>query len=740
MIEMLSRLTAKTTWTLLGFALALSGCTDVGLQLDDPPPIQRFDNLLRVRGEFCTQPDTQIEFPVRVLFVVDQSASLQCTDSRNRRQGALRSLVDDLLRSPVTRVGVVGFSSWARELDFTRDRSQIMRNLNPGELGVATDYQGALAAAVRVLEREMVEQGPADRARTRYVMVYVSDGVPEPRCNAGCEDDRTACMDGLDNDGDGRTDGSDPDCMGLDDATMRPDILYGICNTRQSIPDGEYVDFRGLCPAYNQPEQLLQRVSDIMSLRDVYATGPVNINTVLLFSPQEVVEMTCPGAAEAFGYDRMQAMAVLRSIARAGRGVFRDVNLATAEDGFLQFDFQALEAEQWLASIVAYNTNARPAEQGYAVDTDRDGLPDDLEFEIGTDLTSRDSDHDGPDGYGDLIEYRLRNAGFDPVDNTAPASPCTANRDEDGDGILTCEENFLGTNPRHPDSDGDGMNDWLELASGTDPARHDSLEDSDFDGILNGAELLGGSNPRRTDAPRYRDERVQYRVSETGRREVLRWGTDELEERECYEFDIRDLQLVTPVGAANQGINRIMVYAHEQPASLAGARSETHVACFEAAFLGDTHKDPESGLIDARGPAWTELLVNLQAGIDSLLSCPWFDPEAFTRGAIVNRIDECLPEDIQLGRFQYPESDIIDLVRTYVATNTAVNIRNPAPELFVSITDFDPEAHCHRPWEFERLTRLFGQIVELCGQCDSPAPTEDDPAAPFRSPCCAVDE
>ena len=526
------------------FLLALIACTDVGLQLEDPAPIQRFDNLLRVRGEFCTQPDTQIEFPVRVLFVVDQSASLQCTDSRNRRQGALRSLVDDLLRSPVTRVGVVGFSSWARELDFTRDRSQIMRNLNPGELGVATDYQGALAAAVRVLEREMVEQGAADRARTRYVMVYVSDGVPEPRCNAGCEDDQTACMDGLDNDGDGRTDSSDPDCTGIDDATMRPDIPR-ISALTAPIPEGEYVDFRGLAPPTTNLSSCCGEYPT-SCLRDVYV-GPINV-APYCSSPQEVVEMTCPGAAESFGYDRIQAMAVLRSIAPQAEA-YSGTSTSQLPGNFLQFDFKRWK--QAVVDIVAYNTNARPAEQGYSVDTDRDGLPDDLAFAIGTDLTSRDSDHDGPDGYGDLIEYRLRGSGFDPIDGTAPAAPCTSSRDEDGDGLLTCEEVFLGTDPRHPDSDGDGMNDWLELASGTDPARHDSLEDSDFDGILNGAELLGGSNPRRTDAPRYRDERVQYRVSETGRREVLRWGTDTLEERECYEFDIRDLQLVTPMGAAN---------------------------------------------------------------------------------------------------------------------------------------------------------------------------------------------
>ena len=73
------------------------------------------------------------------------------------------------------------------------------------------------------------------------------------------------------------------------------------------------------------------------------------------------------------------------------------------------------------------------------------------------------------------------------------------------------------------------------------------------------------------------------------------------------------------------------------------------------------------------------------------------------------------------------------LLSQYVAGNGAVNIRNPASELFVPIETFDPERDCFRPWEIERVTEMLEQIETSCG-CAAPDP-EDCEA--FYSPCCA---
>ena len=705
------------------------GCSDAGLQPTEPDAPDAFDNLLEIHGDFCTQPDSEVIFPLKVLFMIDQSYSLQCTDSTNKRFPPLQDLVSTLLANPAAEIGFVGFSSWSLSQQFTRNMDDIAPFLDDSMgLGPATDYQGALALAIQLLESDMVEVGPAERARTRYIIVFVSDGVPEPRCNAGCEDDENACTDGEDNDGDGATDGADTDCADIGDNSIHPDNLYGVCNTDLEIPEDEYVDMLGVCPAYNQPEQIMQRVTQLLELQDAYSTGSVTLNTVLLFSPQAVVEGVCPGAAAQFGYDEIQARIMLRGMAEEGGGIYRDANLAI-DGSFLEFDFRSLDAPQALASLSALNVHARlPANPIVPVpDSDSDGLPDEVEAEIGTDPDVADSDLGGGDGYSDAFEYIMADWGFDALDPTIPAVPCTNNLDLDGDGLVGCEEDYLNTDPRHHDTDGDGVTDWLEFVLGTEPARHDAFEDLDFDGVLNGDEAIGGTHPAIPDADRYRDSSVQYRVSDLGRKELVEGDGNP---RECYQYEVRDIELVVTPLVPDRGLNRILIYGFEQPALLASARSTATVACFEVFYRSEFSKDPESGVIDVTEAAWYDQLSRLQAEIDGLLACNWFDAASFSRSDINRVIDDCLPDAIQLGRFEYPESEIFSFVNKYVASNTGVNQPLPASEMFVPIELFDPDQHCYRPWEFEQLTELFQLILNTC-TCT----LADADAGPL-SPCC----
>ena len=65
---------------MLGVVLLVSlfaGCSDAGLEPVPPPPPPTVDNLMRITGEVCTEPPDVTPFPVKLLFVIDQSASLQ---------------------------------------------------------------------------------------------------------------------------------------------------------------------------------------------------------------------------------------------------------------------------------------------------------------------------------------------------------------------------------------------------------------------------------------------------------------------------------------------------------------------------------------------------------------------------------------------------------------------------------------------------------------------------------------
>ncbi len=736
----------NTIWVVSVLAVALVACTDAGLQLTRPEMLTEFDNLLALKGEYCVQPDETVDFPVKVLIAFDQSASLQCTDPSGRRGNALDAMIGDLLSNPVAQVGLIGFASWTRITSFTRDRGAILDAANPaGGGGVATDYQGALATAVRVLEQDMVDAGPAVRARTRYMVVFVSDGVPEPRCNAGCEDDLNNCADDEDNDGDGRVDAQDEDCDNIADNLEHPDNLYGICNTTREIPEGDYVEFDSVCPAYNQPDQIMARVNDIVALGDIYSAGEVTLSTVFLFAPQADAEAVCGPVAAAFGYDQDEARVLLRAMAKAGDGTFTDVNVSTAaDDRFLQFEFRSLESPLSLSSFMPLNQHARLHAQELGPDTDTDGLADALEIEQGTDPKGIDSDLGTGDLYSDLLETRHASSGFDPLDPDQPAVGCTEQSDLDGDGLFDCEETILGTDPRHPDSDDDGVLDWIELALGTDPATADAMDDLDLDGTPNGDEIAGGTDPLTPDADTYRDYRVQTVLRDLGVVDVERWPDGLLQERHCYEYNVQNLQLVTTPLVPDRGLNRILLYAQEEPAQLGGALSQVYVACFEVFYSSPTSKDPEDGVIDITADNWDATILGIQDELDALLSCGWFSAEAFDRAAVEGVVRECLGDGVQLGRFMYSPEEAARLLTRYIASNNAIDLPRPPSELFVPIENFSPRQHCYRPWELARLSDLFLRILEACEACSQPSATDSGgavsdaatPDAGVANACC----
>ncbi|MEM9068921.1 MAG: VWA domain-containing protein [Myxococcota bacterium] len=720
----------------ISIAVLVCACSDVGIQFQEPEPPITYDNRLRVLGEHCVQPDNSLEFPVKVLLVVDQSASFQCTDSRDRRFDALRRALDQLLSQRSVSVGMVGFSSWARAVPFTRERGDLNDLFLDGG-GSATDYQGALAAVAATLENDMIMTPRGERARTRYVTVFLSDGSPEPQCRAGCEDGESVnfngfifegtCANGEDDDGDGQVDGADIDCQDEDllDPAFSPCNFRGRSDLPDGIEDDEYIDFSGVCPDYNQPPQLEQRVRDIMELQDIYDVGGISLNTVLIFSPQDVVNSVCTDAAEdEFGFDRVDASMIMQGMAREGRGLFRDIDISADSTDFLEFDFRPLIAPQWLSGLVVSNQHSRPLVEGYGPDTDSDGIADEYEERDGTNPRMLDSDEGGGDGYSDGLETRLSESGFDPLNASDPPIACADSDDTDGDGLLNCEEEALETDIRLADTDSDQMSDWLEVINGLDPTTPDADLDLDFDGILNREEIQAGTDPSRPDPERYRFERQTYRVDDLGRREIDR------DERQCYGFDVQNVQLVeTPVVGA-RGLNRVLVYAHEQPAMLSGSDGLTYVACFEAFYNGETDKVPEDGVIDASQEGWTELLTALQTGVDSLASCAWL-PEDFGRGRLNSEIRDCLPETVVLGRFQYTNDEARDLLNQYIARNRGMTMPLEAWRLFNPIESFNPDSDCVRPWEMERVLELFAQFEAACA-C-TPPESEDDPPL---SPCC----
>lgn len=124
-------------------------------------------------------------------------------------------------------------------------------------------------------------------------------------------------------------------------------------------------------------------------------------------------------------------------------------------------------------------------------DSDGDGLTDELESEIGTDINSADTDGDSLTDYEEYVITETDPTVFDSV--TEGVSDAEVDMDEDG--LSNAVEVKIGTDPREKDTDSDNLIDSDELTYGTDPLN----PDTDGDTILDGDEEEIGFDPTKFD-------------------------------------------------------------------------------------------------------------------------------------------------------------------------------------------------------------------------------------------------
>lgn len=121
-------------------------------------------------------------------------------------------------------------------------------------------------------------------------------------------------------------------------------------------------------------------------------------------------------------------------------------------------------------------------------DTDNDGLPDELEQYINSDINNADTDGDGLTDYQEVIILGTNPLKADSDDNGIS----DFDEDIDEDGISNGEELLIGTNPLRSDTDGDGLSDYDEInVYNTVPTN----ADTDGDGGQDGWEVSNGFDP-----------------------------------------------------------------------------------------------------------------------------------------------------------------------------------------------------------------------------------------------------
>ncbi|MCR4642467.1 MAG: cellulose binding domain-containing protein [Lachnospiraceae bacterium] len=121
-------------------------------------------------------------------------------------------------------------------------------------------------------------------------------------------------------------------------------------------------------------------------------------------------------------------------------------------------------------------------------DSDGDGIPDEFEEELGTDLLKTDTDDDGLSDYEEIFIVGTDPNKYDSVET----GMSDYDSDSDGDGISNGEELKLGLNPINEDTDYDTLSDGDEInVYHTDPLK----EDTDDDTLLDSDEIIIGLDP-----------------------------------------------------------------------------------------------------------------------------------------------------------------------------------------------------------------------------------------------------
>ena len=541
---------------------------------------------LTVRGEFCTDSPEDVVFPVKVLFLVDTSGSNQFTDPNQQRAIAVEEVIDRHIGNPGVQFAVIRFDGRIRNLTqgFTNDRGVLQEATELlREADSVTDYQGALGTAFTVLLADMQDSGPAELVRTKYVVVFFSDGTPQPQCSRdGDEGDKFLICE-------------------LDRSRL------------QGVPADVFMDLQAGAD-YNQPYQIYDKIDAIMALREEFRVGDLRFHTGFLYDEGEAAV-----AEAAFSLDPELGRELMEEMARRGQGQFMSFSDGDAIN-FLTIDFNSIKRPFTVKSFIVSNESAVPTETVPAIDSDRDGLSDDEEFALADQLgvvggskpgqggggggaagapnhtDPLKADTDG-DGFSDLFEARLLSQGFNPIDPDRPTVGCAqvverGTLDPDRDGLLSCEEVILGSQPDTYDSDADGLPDRLEFLAGLDPSDpRDAELDLDLDGLRNFDEVRShtavGSRPIYVPGAL---DRYRYRMDAL---------PDTLDGRSCFAFETRHVGLVTPdkEGGERYGLNELRVYLGQVPEDQPADYGLFKVACLQARFDAPDFLQPESGVV-----------------------------------------------------------------------------------------------------------------------------------------------
>ncbi|SEK24365.1 hypothetical protein SAMN05444354_10180 [Stigmatella aurantiaca] len=486
----------------VGLLLAVvAACTDAYLYDERRGEQLPVDRAVAFEGRFCTVGTNEVLRPIKVIVAMDASQSMNVSDPDGARATALINLLDGLPDDPEVSVAVVLFAG-----STTAYLTQSGTPPVDGFVQVASLTDAQKLNMRRTLLNFQNPDNSPNRDATDFVKpladIYslINTDIALSRSDAGSS-------------------------QAL--AQARYSVIF--------LSDGR--------PSNDQDDELLQgdAVVRIRQLKDL--VEDVRVNTVHVFNPTQPVSSVCDLTGDGGcplllinqNADRLERMAAL------GGGNFRDFR-NNEPINFLNFQFgQARRAFQ-VKELIASNFTAPPGSPLGEADTDGDGLTDAEEAEEGTNPFKVDTDGDG---FSDGVEVHFARQGvdFNPIQVALPdgggldpgCPPPLRAMDSDCDGLLDCDEQFIGTNANVMDSDRDGVPDGIEWRGGTQGSSNDLDEDPDNDGLSSRAELRLHTDPLEPDTAHLSVDGYRYQMEADGPPNEL--GS------QCYTFRVDNVLL-----------------------------------------------------------------------------------------------------------------------------------------------------------------------------------------------------
>jgi len=618
--------------------LPSTGCTDSNLygQLGQEPKLA---DKLTLEGVLCTDNPAFRRFPVKILFIVDSSGTMREASPLGQHLEIIEGIVNNFLPIANVEVGLIRYDTRPESLiqvpqdigssGFTRDDALVDAALSQLRNGAGLrNFADALSLARSIVTGDAFQADLGPLSRTKYVVVHVTSGSPDPSIEDGRCDDlfdappgncELAFVDRVLRDMRDEVLELGAAEFNFHTAFIEPPAVEGpICDPstggggcaagRVCVQTGSRAD-SGRCVEVCDPA-----AGACSDPNEVCATTTVVNGTTLNHCARD--ELSCfdgvdndgdgqdvDCASPDYPYDcngqngcepacesqcRMEEIGIEMSLATGGRYErFEHADLFNLS----RIDFRSTQQRFLLKEFVAVNRNSLATENGLVPDSDADGLSDAEEDVLGLDPLNPDTDGDF---FNDRLEYQFQTLGFNPNGlPTEPDLPPTCEDptvDADGDGLRDCEEDLLATDPTLFDTDADGFPDWLEFRMGTNAIFRDSLDDIDIDGAPNGVELRSNTDPLSNDARVRASLAYRYRVIDLGPTQ---------DQRQCYNLRVSNITLLdTRDLGFGAGFNDVEIYFGQVPQSDLEGFGLFKVALVRVQFLPPDDRNPDAASLD----------------------------------------------------------------------------------------------------------------------------------------------